>query len=170
MKIRLKNFHNPMPNSARAICSAYGQSVILQKQVMHYLLQHRQLRFLEREAGGQLFGVLHNEELVVTEATGPYATDERSRTHYRSDPKEAQRAIDERFARNLLYLGEWHTHPEDEPRMSAADASAIRTLHERSRLNLREVLLLIVGRRAPPAGLALFTITADDVVPWTFDL
>ena len=169
MKLLGRGVSKPTPDAARAVSPAYGQSVILQKQVLKHVFEHRQLHFVDREAGGQLFGVVEADGLVVTEATGPYAGDERSRAHYRSDPRAAQRAIDERSARNLLYLGEWHTHPEDEPRISAADGSAIQTLHERSRLNLLEVLLLIVGRSASPAGLALWSVAEYGIEPWTFE-
>ena len=156
-------------DAVRAVSAAYGQSVILEKQVLQHVWRYRQLGFLSREAGGQLFGGLGADGLIVTEATGPYPGDERGRTHYRSDPRAAQFAIDERSARNLLYLGEWHTHPEDEPRMSGDDASAIRALHERSRLNLREALLRIVGRSAPPIGLSLWSVAEDGVSPWQFE-
>jgi integrative and conjugative element protein (TIGR02256 family) len=169
MKLLGRRGHTATPDAARAVCSTYGQPVILKKQVIRHVSEHRQLHFLGREAGGQLFGVIEADRLVVTEASGPYAGDERSRTHYRSEPRAAQRAINERSARNLLYLGEWHTHPEDEPSMSGADESAIQTLRERSRLNLREVLLLIVGRSPAPIGLALWSVADDGIAPWTFE-
>jgi hypothetical protein len=53
--------------------------------------------------------------------------------------------------------------------MSGADESAIQTLRERSRLNLREVLLLIVGRSPAPIGLALWSVADDGIAPWTFE-
>lgn len=57
------------------------------------------------------------------------------------------------FAHGLHYVGDWHTHPEDNPWPSPTDLDSIVDCVRRSRHELAGFLLVIVGRLDPPAGL-----------------
>ena len=92
-----------------------SQELHVDMVVLKHVSKYRQTTSRSTEAGGQLFGAFDNEKICVVEATGPYIGDYRSRSSYRSNPVAAQRAIEERSLRGLLYLGEWHTHAEDHP-------------------------------------------------------
>ena len=86
---------------------------------------------------------------------------------YRSNPQSAQAAISQSAKVGLLYLGEWHTHAEDEPELSGSDEDAITTLRARLKLNASAVVLLIVGRAEPPRGLAVYSSDGQTPVKWT---
>jgi integrative and conjugative element protein (TIGR02256 family) len=132
---------------------------------------HRYRQTSERatEAGGQLFGAITPELILVSRATGPYPGDERSRYRYRSDPAAAQRAIRQQSKSGLLYLGEWHTHAEDAPDASGLDDDAMRRILERSQLNSNALLMLIVGRNTTVVGLGLWTVAAERVHQWDLE-
>lgn len=143
-----------------------SQLVVLDAAALRHVQRHRQTRVASTEAGGQLFGTIELSQVCVLNASGPYAGDERTRYRYRSNPKAAQRAIDQHAARGLLYLGEWHTHAEDTPNSSSLDHDAMRKLIARSRLNSNGLLLLIVGRLVDEQGLALWSVSPQRVCDW----
>jgi integrative and conjugative element protein (TIGR02256 family) len=138
-----------------------SQALSIARAALRHVSRHRQSTPWATEAGGQLFGTLNASLVCVTEASGPYAGDERSRFRYRSDPAAAQRAIEDRHKRGLLYLGEWHTHAEDYPSASGLDDDAMRRLIASSQLNSNALLLMIVGRARSAAGLAVWSISSE---------
>jgi len=146
--------------------AACSQTVRLELAVLDRLARYRQHRFWEREAGGQLFGRVNDEEVVVEHATGPYRGDSRSRFRYRSDPAAANLAIVEMAGRGYLYVGEWHTHPEPTPRASAEDLASFTTLNRRSKLRLAATLLVIQGTEHGVSGLTLYSYGSEGLSTW----
>jgi integrative and conjugative element protein (TIGR02256 family) len=142
------------------------QALSITRQALQHLGRHRQLTPWATEAGGQLFGTINATQVCVTEASGPYTGDERSRFRYRSNPAAAQRAIEDRHMRGLLYLGEWHTHAEDQPSASSLDNDAMRRLIASSQLNSNALLMMIVGRARGAAGVAMWSVSRDVARQW----
>lgn len=142
------------------------QALSITRPVLQHVGRHRQSKPWATEAGGQLFGTIDNAQICVIEASGPYAGDERSRYRYRSNPAAAQRAIEERHRRGLLYLGEWHTHAEDYPSASSLDDDAMRRLITSSQLNSSALLMMIVGRARDAAGLAVWNVSSSTARQW----
>lgn len=143
-----------------------SQALSIARLALQHVSRHRQLTPWATEAGGQLFGTLNAEQVCVIEASGPYAGDERSRYRYRSNPVAAQRAIEDRHKRGLLYLGEWHTHAEDYPSASGLDDDAMRRLIASSQLNSNALLLMIVGRARSTTGLAVWSVSSEAAHQW----
>lgn len=143
-----------------------GQELLIEQAVLEHLARHRQINRWSSEAGGQLFGSVDPDRICISEATGPYRGDERSRYQYRSNPRAAQRAIDEHAARGLLYLGEWHTHAEDHPKPSGLDNDAMVRLLANSNLKSNSLLMLIGGRAPGVDGLAALTVSRNAVHLW----
>lgn len=142
------------------------QALSIARPALQHVSRHRQSTPWATEAGGQLFGTLSATQVCVTEASGPYAGDERSRYRYRSNPIAAQRAIEDRHKRGLLYLGEWHTHAEDQPSASALDDDAMRRLIASSQLNSNALLMMILGRSRSAAGLAVWSVSREAAHRW----
>lgn len=114
---------------------------------------HRQRRFYQREAGGQLFARIWNNDWEIAAATGPRLRDRRSRFSFWPHRASEQAEIFAQHARGLDYVGDWHTHPEDTPTPSPDDLTSITQIVRRSAHHLPGFLLLIVGRRCFPEGL-----------------
>ena len=150
-------------------CRADGivETVILESAVVKHVCKHRQLSWSAREAGGQLFGTVADNHVVVHVATGPYCRDVRGRFHYRSHAPSAQRAIRRQARSGLVYLGEWHSHAENVPRPSGADEDAMKVLKDKSELRVQSLILLIVGRGPPPAGFYLCSTDGGTLQRWT---
>ena len=132
------------------------QTLFIAHSVRKRLDRHRQRVRFSKEAGGQLFGQITGNSVLVSVAVGPRKQDERSRTSFRSDPKLAQIEIKQQHAKGNLYLGEWHTHAEPLPNYSGADLRTMESIYARSALPATALLLLIRGTAPLPAGLAAY--------------
>jgi integrative and conjugative element protein (TIGR02256 family) len=133
-----------------------SQRLLIAASVLKTFDVYRQTLPWKREAGGQLFGIVTDEKVIVYEASRPHRRDERGRYHFRSHPETARIAIAAAHAKGLLFLGEWHTHAEGKPRPSWEDIQAMRTITARSKLNTSGSLLLIRGTSPVPTGLGAF--------------
>lgn len=114
---------------------------------------HRQMRFYQREAGGQLFARVQGDDWEIVTATGLRSRDRRSRFSFRPHRASEQEEIFEHHALGLDYVGDWHTHPQDVPTPSSDDLTSIAEVVRRSTHHLPGFLLLIVGRKPFPGGL-----------------
>ena len=143
-----------------------SQELQIAESVLQHVARYRQLTPWSSEAGGQLFGLIDAGKICIAEVAGPYVGDERSRYRYRSNPVSAQRAIDERSKRHLLYLGEWHTHAEDCPNASSLDDKAMASLIRGSSLNSNGLLMMIVGRALGVEGIGVWSVSSTTVYRW----
>ncbi len=114
---------------------------------------HRQRRFFQREAGGQLFAQVRDNNWEIATATGPRSRDRRGRFSFWPHRASEQEEIFEHHALGLDYVGDWHTHPEDTPTPSPDDLTSIAEVVRRSTHHLPGFLLMIVGRTPYPEGL-----------------
>jgi integrative and conjugative element protein (TIGR02256 family) len=148
-----------------AVLAECSQRIVVEPAALKHMARHRQVRWFATEAGGQLFGTVSETEVIITKATGPYRGDARWRCSYRSYPKAAQKAIDENAGLGLMYLGEWHTHPEATPTASTSDHLTILELHSKSTLRLSCVVLIIQGTER----LAIHSVDGGGLRRWTYD-
>ena len=130
-----------------------GELVILTDAVLEHFHRHQQQRKRDTEAGGQLFGRIHEKIITIEEVTGPRRSDIRSRYSYVPDRKAEQREINERFPSGLHFIGDWHTHPEPIPQPSGTDLGNMRECVKKSRRAISGFLLIIVGTAPLPSGL-----------------
>lgn len=130
-----------------------GSTLTITDAVENHLLRHRQVKWLSREAGGQLFASISGSDVLIEEATGPRKTDRRGRWHYLPDRKLENAEIIERYERGLHFVGDWHTHPQDIPSPSTRDIDSIRDCVKRSEHSLNGFILIVVGRLNPPSGM-----------------
>lgn len=119
------------------------------------MLRHRQTGWLSKEAGGQMFARLSPTRWRIEVTTGPRRGDQRGRFHFWPDRKAEQEEINRFFEQGLEFVGDWHTHPEEVPRPSASDIVSAENIVRESTHHLPGILMCIVGRRQPPAGLWL---------------
>ncbi len=122
---------------------------------MNHIAEQQQNAPHAAEAGGQLFARITESCITVQRATGPRSTDRRTRYGYIPDRKKEQQEIDEMFQAGLLFIGDWHTHPEKIPTPSRSDLQSIKNIYKGSRHHLPAFLLLIAGTESFPAGLHL---------------
>ena len=128
------------------------QKLLIQKRVLDHIHDHRQLTPISPERGGQLFGVVTLNQIIIQGITGPYSDDHSNRFSYRSCLRSAQAEINMQHQLGRIYLGEWHTHPEVFPRPSQSDLSTILKIQSSSKLNLNGIFMLIAGNQCNPVA------------------
>ena len=132
-----------------------GLRVRIEAGVLATFDAHRQIRFWQREAGGQLFGRISRGSWVVAHATQPGRADRRWRLGFEPDRAREQHDIYDFHSKGFDYFGDWHTHPQDVPEPSPRDLASIGDIVRNSTHHLPGFLLCIVGRVPFPTGLWL---------------
>lgn len=124
--------------------------IFITDSVREIFVDHRQLKKDQPEAGGILLGQVHGKSIYILKASIPNKFDRSSRTGFECNRDVAQVLVNHEFAnsaRRTIYLGEWHTHPEDYPTPSEVDKEMIRDQFKKNKLNEPFVLLVIQGRK-----------------------
>lgn len=130
-----------------------NSTLVLTDEAVSHFMSHRQLRLWSREAGGQLFATFDGPTVTIREVTGPRKTDRRGRTRYLPDRAAENLEITRMYSRGLHFVGDWHTHPQDNPEPSGLDLESLAECVRESEHQLRGFFLIVVGRRLPPDGL-----------------
>ncbi|MFV0292982.1 MAG: Mov34/MPN/PAD-1 family protein [Paracoccus sp. (in: a-proteobacteria)] len=128
-----------------------GFRFLLASNVTDYLCRNRQLRRRDLEAGGPLFSAAPGLVCEVTEVSGPFSRDRRSRHGYVPHRPSVQADINEKHASGLHFIGNWHTHPSARPVASHPDTKSMLNLFKESTHDLNVFLMVIVGTENDPA-------------------
>lgn len=105
------------------------------------------------ENGGLLLGSEINEKYYRINRVSEPCTliDHSSRCACTRNANKANEIIKREFESSnhtRFYLGEWHTHPENNPIPSSVDISSIRDIFYKSEIVINGVFLAIVGRES----------------------
>lgn len=101
------------------------------------------------ESGGIITGKIYDNLIDIINCSEPSDLDIRSRYNFNRSFKTAQSFINEKFKESKgeeIYLGEWHTHPEDIPMPSNTDVNSFIKTINKNRLNSTVHFMIIVGR------------------------
>ena len=130
---------------------ALDNHVVIMKAAVLKLYMYRQIHETSTEAGGVLIGERRGNHIVITDISEPGQGDFRSRTQFTRQGEHHQHKVNESFRTSFgysVYLGEWHTHPEDYPHPSNIDLNSWRTKLKAT----QTMVMLIVGRNGIWAG------------------
>jgi integrative and conjugative element protein (TIGR02256 family) len=112
---------------------------------------HRQRHAKNSESGGVLLGRLveHSSDAVIDEVSTPTPTDGWGRFNFFRRRKPAQLIVDKAWkdsSSTRIYLGEWHSHPEDVPTPSGHDLKEWTRITAESTFEQDSLFFIIVGR------------------------
>lgn len=130
----------------------YGSLEII-PDVLNHFEQYKQTCCMSREAGGQLFVEKNGLQYKLVVATGPRKTDKRSRYNYFPDRSAERVEIQDFFDKDLFYIGDWHTHPQNIPTPSSTDEFNFEETVRQSKDGLKIFLLFIIGTSELPNGI-----------------
>lgn len=101
------------------------------------------------ETGGVLVGYVANDcTPVVMAAIGPGENAKHARTRFHPDHDWQCEQLDKFYVQSqglLVYLGDWHTHPNGSPQMSWLDCRTLRSIARHSSAQCDAPLMLIGG-------------------------
>lgn len=133
--------HKHLKINTPAIDIEISESVVLTMK------SYRQ--FSGNELGGILLGsVINNKKIRINKISPPLMVDSSTSSIIR-DAEKANAFIKQEFEESnhtRIYVGEWHTHPENIPTSSIADRLSIERIYRDSDIVLNIVLMAIIGR------------------------
>lgn len=122
--------------------------IVIHAQPLNILEKFTQVERKSPESGGIILGKIISNQINILKLSVPTSLDRASRTNFERHKVSAQIIIDyEHFNSNgqIIYLGEWHTHPESFPTPSGQDLSMISNQFKTNCLRTEFLLLLIKG-------------------------
>src|ERR1035437_6261184 len=149
--------------SLRCAAQTGGSTLFVSAAAVETMVGFRQTRSQDKEAGGQLFACFSGPDVVIVEATPPTILDYRSRCGFRPNRWLQRGAIMNRYRSGLHFVGDWHTHPEDQAKPSSEDICGMQDCFKRSAHDLTAFVMIIVGIAPPPAGWYVGAITGTSV-------
>jgi integrative and conjugative element protein (TIGR02256 family) len=119
-------------------------------------LSYDALNFIEKEAirpktketGGILMGYQVGQQAVITIAIGPGPKAEHNHKSFIPDQKFHVSEIERVYSaseRTITYLGDWHSHPKQEPYLSHRDKLTFAKIANHKPARLPNPLMVVVG-------------------------
>lgn len=130
------------------ILSVTSYTVLIADGVMEIFNRCKQDSPRKPEQGGILLGQVVDNRIYIMRVSTPTAMDKMSRSSFVRDRGAAQVIVNHEFENSngkTIYLGEWHTHPEDTPSPSSVDIEMIKNQRKRTLANVPFLLMMIVG-------------------------
>lgn len=124
-----------------------NRTIIIEQNVINLFNTFRQTE-QKLESGGILLGEIYDNEVRIKKASIPTNFDSSSRYRFNRNKKSAQLIANYEFKNSggtIIYLGEWHTHPENIPTPSSTDIKMITTQFQKNKINETFLLMIIVG-------------------------
>lgn len=110
----------------------------------------------KNEAGGILIGYyIDDYSYYISDLSTPKVGDISTRFSFLRSHINAQRLVKQMFKLSKgkkIYLGEWHTHPEDLPTPSFTDLTSIKDQFTTNVLNSKSIFMVIMGIKAIYVG------------------
>ncbi|MBF0705795.1 Mov34/MPN/PAD-1 family protein [Alkalihalobacillus hwajinpoensis] len=123
--------------------------ILIEQHVIEVIKGMRQQKSYHKETGGMLLGSILsvNHGIVIRDYTKPLDGDYCSRYRYIRQKQSHNAILQKKWKQSnhtLMYLGEWHTHPEKEPHYSKQDMNNWKNLLKKSD-TFTDYLLFIIG-------------------------
>lgn len=103
----------------------------------------------KNEAGGILLGQIKDDYIYIIRSTIPNKFDKATRYSFTRNKEMAQIIADFEYINSdqrTIYIGEWHTHPEDMPSPSGQDMRMIEEQYKKGKNLYPFIFLIIQGR------------------------
>jgi integrative and conjugative element protein (TIGR02256 family) len=136
--------------------------VYFTEDVLLLISKFKQSKKRQYEAGGILLGQVKENNIYITRVSFPSNQDKASRFSFSRNKDYAQAIIDFEFYnsnKRTIYLGEWHTHPEELPTPSNTDRKMIKDQFSKNKLNEPFLLQYIQGTK----GFYLALLEPNDI-------
>ena len=122
--------------------------LIIKTEIVHQLRNHEQITGAN-ESGGILLGHVYEDHNEITRITTPGKLDIIGRFFFVRSRLGAQLRINKAWEKSqgtLIYIGEWHTHSELNPKPSLQDKSMIENARGKTIMEIDFLYLIIVGQ------------------------
>jgi integrative and conjugative element protein (TIGR02256 family) len=120
-----------------------------EERVIKVIQKMRQVDPTDNESGGMLIGskLTNSNDIVVRDYTIPQKADYQSRYRFIRKKRSHNALLQKKWEdsnKTVMYLGEWHTHPEKDPHYSQQDIRNWKKLLSKSN-TFSDYLVFIIG-------------------------
>lgn len=125
-----------------------NKAIAINKEIIEIFKKYLQDKNYKKEAGGILVGRENNEKISIDFATEPMKKDKRKKNRfYRKDLKHIDFFNNIREIKGNIYgyIGEWHTHYEEDPTPSSIDIENWNNILKESEEEKYSTINIIVG-------------------------
>jgi len=122
--------------------------IVLHSQPISIVEKFTQYKKKDPESGGIILGKIIDKQINILKLSIPTPLDNSSRANFERNKVSAQIILDYEFYNSggqLIYLGEWHTHPESFPSPSSIDLKMLKNQFSNNKLNTDFLILMIKG-------------------------
>ncbi len=123
-------------------------NINITSSAINVIEKYKQITKKAKESGGILLGQIKGKEVYILEVSTPNKFDKASIYSFNCNKDAAQVIINYEFinsGKKTIYLGEWHTHPENYPKPSDIDKKMIIKQYFKNKLNEPFLILIIQG-------------------------
>jgi len=124
------------------------ENIIISHSALNVIEKFKQNSKKDNESGGILLGQVTNKNVYILKVTTPNKFDRASRYSFDCNKDAAQVIINYEFlnsGQKTIYIGEWHTHPENYPNPSGVDKMMIDRQYFKNKINEPFLILIIQG-------------------------
>lgn len=133
--------------SKSMIFKGFKKDLIIREHVVDKFKKFEQPRN-RNESGGILLGKVYSSFVSIEKITTPSVFDRLGRYFFIRSKISAQSVINRTWSNSkgqAIYLGEWHTHSEINPRPSPQDRTMIEDCLKTTTMKINFLFLIIVG-------------------------
>lgn len=126
--------------------------VVFTNPVAKIFDSYKQTKKDQNESGGILLGKVYKDLIIIDSISEPSNEDCSGRYYFVRNVQKAQRIIEEAWKESngeRIYLGEWHTHPEDTPTPSNDDKKLLSNMLKDSTMEIDFLFMVIIGIKNP---------------------
>ncbi|WP_179298596.1 Mov34/MPN/PAD-1 family protein [Evansella halocellulosilytica] len=124
-------------------------AIEIEQQVIQVIKGMRQEGPTDKESGGMLIGSIltNSNDIIIKDYTFPQKGDYQSRYRFIRREKSHNALLQQKWEesnKTVMYMGEWHTHPEIDPHYSRQDLRNWKKLLSKSK-TFSDYLVFIIG-------------------------
>jgi integrative and conjugative element protein (TIGR02256 family) len=131
----------------------YGEkSVVISHEVTSLFEEYKYLEATQDESGGILLGNIYKDLIIIDQIATFSKEEELSRFSFNRNAKRAQKITETIWQESngeRVYLGEWHTHPEDIPTPSKGDKKLVKTMLKHAQVEMNSLFMILIGKVMP---------------------
>lgn len=132
-------------------------------EVATVLSKYGQSKATSKEAGGMLFARFGVGLVSIEHVTTPSLFDFRSRFAFRPSLAHQRDVIMKQFSMGLHFIGEWHTHPQEQPQPSQQDIDTARECLAESKHELNAFVVVVLGVNAAISNAWVGLVSEEEV-------
>ena len=149
-------------------CREFGVNLEIEETIIKKMILESMTHY-PNEFGGILLGRYSDDfnTAILTDIIIPTEYDN-SRSRFARGNAGIEERLKAEFKKkpSIIYLGEWHTHPDSTPNPSQTDINTLRSLSEANTVLIENPIMLIIGLTKTQSNHNFYTIKNKNILSY----